>query len=146
MSVVTVFGGTSLHKNRQDLSKGCDILVATPGRMIDLIDQGHLTLNAVDIAWEPKELSGPADQEFTITVTNKGAATHDFSIPDLNILTEMIAPGDSVTVKVKAPTGTYQYICTVPGHKEAGMVGTLTLAAVSGTPTIVLAPSPTLAP
>ena len=49
MSVVTVFGGTSLHKNKVDLSKGCDILVATPGRMIDLIDQGHLSLNAVEI-------------------------------------------------------------------------------------------------
>jgi ATP-dependent RNA helicase RhlE len=49
LSVVTVFGGTSVHKNRQDLSKGCDILVATPGRLIDLIDEGHLTLNAVEI-------------------------------------------------------------------------------------------------
>ena len=95
----------------------------------------NLTLNAVDIAWEPKELTGPADQEFTITITNKGAAEHDFSIPDLNILTDMIAPGSSVSVKVKAPAGTYQYICTVPGHKEAGMVGTLTLVAGGGAAT-----------
>ncbi len=49
LSVVTVFGGTSLHKNKVDLSKGVDILVATPGRMVDLIEQGHLTLNAVEI-------------------------------------------------------------------------------------------------
>ena len=49
LSVVTVFGGTSVHKNRQELSKGVDILVATPGRMLDLIDEGHLTLNAVEI-------------------------------------------------------------------------------------------------
>ncbi|URW75949.1 DEAD/DEAH box helicase [Sphingomonas donggukensis] len=49
LSVVTVFGGTSLHKNKVDLSKGCDILVATPGRMVDLIEQGHLTLSAVEI-------------------------------------------------------------------------------------------------
>jgi ATP-dependent RNA helicase RhlE len=49
LSVVTVFGGTSVHKNKVDLSKGCDILVATPGRLIDLIDEGHLTLSAVEI-------------------------------------------------------------------------------------------------
>ena len=49
MNVVTVFGGTSLHKNRQDLSRGVDILVATPGRLVDLIEQGHLTLGAVEI-------------------------------------------------------------------------------------------------
>jgi ATP-dependent RNA helicase RhlE len=40
MSVATVFGGTSINKNRQDLSRGVDILVATPGRMLDLVEQG----------------------------------------------------------------------------------------------------------
>ena len=49
MSVATVFGGTSINKNRQDVSRGVDILVATPGRLIDLIEQGMLTLKAVEI-------------------------------------------------------------------------------------------------
>ena len=42
-SVATVFGGTSVGKNRQDVSRGVDILVATPGRLIDLIEQRYLT-------------------------------------------------------------------------------------------------------
>jgi ATP-dependent RNA helicase RhlE len=49
MSVATVFGGTSINKNRQDVSRGVDVLVATPGRLIDLIEQGALTLKAVEI-------------------------------------------------------------------------------------------------
>jgi ATP-dependent RNA helicase RhlE len=49
MSVATVFGGTSINKNRQDVSRGVDVLVATPGRLIDLIEQGMLTLKAVEI-------------------------------------------------------------------------------------------------
>jgi ATP-dependent RNA helicase RhlE len=49
MSVATVFGGTSLHKNKQDLSRGVDILVATPGRLMDLIEQGFLMLRNVEI-------------------------------------------------------------------------------------------------
>jgi len=49
MSVATVFGGTSINKNRQDLSRGVDILVATPGRLIDLIEQGYLMLRGVEI-------------------------------------------------------------------------------------------------
>ena len=49
MSVATVFGGTSINKNRQDLSRGVDVLVATPGRLIDLVEQGFLTLRAVEI-------------------------------------------------------------------------------------------------
>ena len=49
MSVATVFGGTSINKNRQDVARGVDVLVATPGRLIDLIEQGMLTLRQVEI-------------------------------------------------------------------------------------------------
>jgi ATP-dependent RNA helicase RhlE len=49
LSVVTVFGGTSLNKNRQELSRGVDILVATPGRLIDCIEQRYLSLQNVEI-------------------------------------------------------------------------------------------------
>jgi ATP-dependent RNA helicase RhlE len=49
MRVATVFGGTSIGKNRQDVARGVDILVATPGRLIDLIEQRHLHLNEVEI-------------------------------------------------------------------------------------------------
>ena len=44
-----MFGGTSVNKNRQDLARGVDILVATPGRLIDLIEQRFLTLSDVEI-------------------------------------------------------------------------------------------------
>src|SRR5918993_2327793 len=49
MSVATVFGGTSINKNRKDVSRGVDILVATPGRLIDLIEQRFLDLRQVEI-------------------------------------------------------------------------------------------------
>ncbi|MEA3012783.1 MAG: ATP-dependent helicase RhlE [Sphingomonadales bacterium] len=49
MRVATVFGGTSIGKNRQDLARGVDVLVATPGRLIDLIEQRYLTLAEVEI-------------------------------------------------------------------------------------------------
>jgi ATP-dependent RNA helicase RhlE len=47
--VATVFGGTSINKNRQDLSRGVDILVATPGRLIDLVEQGMCNLSMIEI-------------------------------------------------------------------------------------------------
>ncbi|HEX8526474.1 DEAD/DEAH box helicase [Allosphingosinicella sp.] len=49
MSVVTVFGGTSVNKNRQDVQRGVDILVATPGRLLDLVEQRMLDLRNVEI-------------------------------------------------------------------------------------------------
>ncbi len=49
IKVATVFGGTSIGKNRQDVSRGLDVLVATPGRLLDLIEQNILTLRDVEI-------------------------------------------------------------------------------------------------
>ena len=49
LSVATVFGGTSINKNRNDLSRGVDILVATPGRLIDLVEQGYCNLSMIEI-------------------------------------------------------------------------------------------------
>jgi len=49
ISVATVFGGTSVHKNKVDLARGVDILVATPGRLVDLLDQHYLILLGIEI-------------------------------------------------------------------------------------------------
>ena len=49
LSVATVFGGTSINKNRNDVARGVDILVATPGRLIDLVEQGFVNLSAIEI-------------------------------------------------------------------------------------------------
>ncbi|UVO52462.1 DEAD/DEAH box helicase [Sphingomonas sp. SUN019] len=49
LSVATVFGGTSINKNRNDVRHGVDVLVATPGRLIDCVEQGFLNLSMVEI-------------------------------------------------------------------------------------------------
>src|SRR5690606_19958635 len=49
LKVVTVFGGTSVGRNRQDVARGVDILIATPGRLVDLCEQGALDLGSVEI-------------------------------------------------------------------------------------------------
>ena len=49
LRVATVFGGTSIHKNKTDLARGVDILVATPGRLVDLIDQCYAILIGIEI-------------------------------------------------------------------------------------------------
>ncbi len=44
-----VFGGVGLKPQIDKLAKGVDILVATPGRLLDLADQGHVDLSRVEI-------------------------------------------------------------------------------------------------
>ena len=49
LKVDCVVGGTSVGRDRNRLHRGTDILVATPGRLIDLIDQKALRLDGVEI-------------------------------------------------------------------------------------------------
>lgn len=44
-----IYGGVSKYKQIKDLQDGVDILVATPGRLLDLMDQGHIKLNHVKV-------------------------------------------------------------------------------------------------
>jgi ATP-dependent RNA helicase RhlE len=46
---LVVFGGVNQGPQVAALRRGVDILVATPGRLLDLIDQGHIRLNQVEI-------------------------------------------------------------------------------------------------
>lgn len=49
MKVQSIVGGTSVNKDRNKLHRGTDILVATPGRLLDLIDQKAFNLSGVEI-------------------------------------------------------------------------------------------------
>lgn len=68
--------------------------------------------------------------EVTLNFTNPQPLTHDVAIEDSSGQTigktDLIAEGsDSATVDLKP--GEYTFYCTVPGHREAGMEGTLTV-------------------
>ena len=43
-----IFGGVKQQKQTQALERGIDILVATPGRLLDLMDQGYVRLDTVE--------------------------------------------------------------------------------------------------
>lgn len=49
LSVQCIFGGLPVRQQARKLVPGCDILVATPGRLLDLIEQRALTLQHVEI-------------------------------------------------------------------------------------------------
>jgi superfamily II DNA/RNA helicase len=44
---VAVYGGVSLETQRTAVGKGVDIVVATPGRLIDLVERGWITLDQI---------------------------------------------------------------------------------------------------
>jgi plastocyanin len=58
----------------------------------------------------------------TFSYTNIGHIPHDFKINGKQ--TPLIGPGKTAKLVVNfKKKGTYRYLCTVPGHAEAGMMG-----------------------
>src|SRR5258708_11035247 len=49
LKIITVFGGASVNPQMMALRGGADIVVATPGRLLDLVDHNALSLAAVSI-------------------------------------------------------------------------------------------------
>jgi ATP-dependent RNA helicase DeaD len=47
MSVVAIYGGASIDRQRQELSKGAKIICATPGRMLDMIKRRYIDISKV---------------------------------------------------------------------------------------------------
>ena len=49
ISVGVIFGGIPVSKSIREVSRGLDVLVATPGRLLDVIDQRRLDLSNLEI-------------------------------------------------------------------------------------------------
>ena len=49
LATAVVFGGASIRPQIKTLAQGVHVLVATPGRLIDLLNQGHVRLDAVEV-------------------------------------------------------------------------------------------------
>lgn len=86
-----------------------------------------VTVTQGDLFFDPKEFTIAANTDVQVTITNGGALAHDFVIDELGVKTALLNPGESVTITINAAAGSYTFYCSVPGHREAGMVGTLTV-------------------
>ena len=49
LNIISVYGGTDIEKQAKKLLDGCDIVVGTPGRVIDMNKRGHLNLEGISI-------------------------------------------------------------------------------------------------
>ncbi len=100
-----------------------------------------VTIRALDLRYEPEHVTIPRDQPVRIVLQNDGILAHDISVEHLEVQIRQ-RPGEWVTgqvymhaergqrlfLVVQASTpGTYDFVCTLPGHAEAGMRGTLTV-------------------
>ena len=87
------------------------------------------TPSGSDLAFDQKDATAKAGN-VTIDFDNKQSLSHDVAVADSSGQelgkTDLVSSGTANTT-VDLQPGTYTFYCTVPGHKEAGMEGTLTV-------------------
>jgi uncharacterized cupredoxin-like copper-binding protein len=111
-------------------------------------------VRAKEFGFAPAQLTVTAGQPVELIFQNTGAVEHDWSVREIDLVgnptaTEESGDGHMMGDMHDAPklhvaagpgtqgkltftpskAGTYEFFCTVAGHKEAGMVGTLTVKA-----------------
>jgi uncharacterized cupredoxin-like copper-binding protein len=85
---------------------------------------------ATDLKFTPPTIQAKVGQPIKIVLENTGAIEHDLAFPTIKAdqpgasLKAVAKPGQTAILEF-TPTakGSYEYICTIPGHKEAGMKG-----------------------
>jgi len=87
----------------------------------------HLGTDPNALAFVPTALTAPAGK-VTLVLTDDSSIQHSIAIKAPgDVPGQIVNPGQTSTTTATLTPGTYQYYCTVPGHAQAGMVGTLTV-------------------
>lgn len=89
------------------------------------------TITLTEFQIKPKGVTFQAGQPITFTIVNSGKIEHnlklDAAVTD-TALPEVLKPGERATVSfTPKANGAFQYACTIPGHAQAGMTGTVTV-------------------
>jgi uncharacterized cupredoxin-like copper-binding protein len=102
-------------------------LAACGGGGGNAVEPLNITLKGQDIKYDVTTITAKAGQVVNVTYINEGALEHTFLI-DGFVSEQKAAPGQTINFSFTAPAaGTYEFYCNVAGHKDAGMVGTLTV-------------------
>jgi uncharacterized cupredoxin-like copper-binding protein len=89
-----------------------------------------INVDGIITAFTPKTINVAAGEQVSICLTSTDT-DHDLTIPTLNNFQVVAPTGPAVCKTLTAPAkaGAHKFICSIPGHEQAGMVGSLVVAA-----------------
>jgi nitrite reductase (NO-forming) len=85
-----------------------------------------IDIEAFDLGFKPAEIAVPAAGAYAVTFHNTGSTLHDLTFADGTRVSA--EPGATVTGKVAVPAGGLTFLCSIPGHADAGMRGSISVA------------------
>jgi FtsP/CotA-like multicopper oxidase with cupredoxin domain len=87
----------------------------------------QITFEMSEFSFTPPQVTAAAGAPLTLVATNVGTVEHDLTVTDLGT-TGAVPAGDSASLDLgPLEPGTYEIICSVPGHADTGMRATLTV-------------------
>jgi nitrite reductase (NO-forming) len=92
-----------------------------------------LAVELGDLFVRPDRVEVPPGTQLIVEVTNNGDQEHDLNLNG-ETGTDRLPPGESQTADFGVIDAEAQAWCTVPGHKEAGMVLTIAVTAAAAEP------------
>ncbi|MDP7550498.1 MAG: hypothetical protein QF896_04800 [Acidimicrobiales bacterium] len=84
---------------------------------------GLVTVTATEFSYSPARIEATTDA--TLRLRNDGAVYHDLRIEGIDDFSLEALPDEDATGSIELEAGSYVLFCSVPGHREAGMVAEL---------------------
>ena len=89
-------------------------------------DARVIEVEASNFAFDPETLRVQTGEELALSLHSVDSA-HDFAIDGLGRVVD-VAGNETITQRMRIDeAGKYVYYCTIPGHRAAGMEGTITV-------------------
>ncbi len=90
----------------------------------------QIAIAASSFRFSPPDLTLEAGEWVVVTFTNDDPVVHDWMVDGIANVDVPARPGQTAKLRfvIDAP-GTYEILCSIPGHAEAGMAGTLVVSA-----------------
>ncbi len=85
----------------------------------------ELSFTAKDYSFDPQEITVNAG-DIQVELVNDGTVVHDFTIDKSKFQVTALA-GRTKPGKIRLERGTYEFYCSIAGHRGQGMEGKLTL-------------------
>ena len=112
---------------------------ASSGSAGQVAATGAVEIHAFDLGFKPAQLTVAAAGPVAVTFVNDGATVHNITFADGTAL--IADPGKTATGTVTIPAAGLSFLCSIPGHADAGMKGSIAVAGGSAMPG--MSPAPT---
>jgi len=91
---------------------------------------GALEITSIDLGFQPTTLDVESAGRYDVKLVNEGAIPHDLTFPDGTKISA--GAGESASAVVTVPAAGLTFLCSIPGHADAGMTGSITVKGIAG--------------